>query len=347
MTQINSTAEITFDADLTALNTLGIAAKAQKLIEITSVNQLKQLHKDGLFEKEQPFILGGGSNILLRRNISRTVLKISLVGITVLSEDERYALVDVSAGVNWHSLVEWAVENNFGGIENLALIPGTVGAAPIQNIGAYGVELKDVIESVTFFDLESGMNQTLTNRECSFGYRDSIFKNELKGKVIVTGICLKLTKPPHTVNSSYRSLSEFLQNKQITDPGIDDIFDAVVAIRESKLPNPNLIGNAGSFFKNPIVERTLFEALTETFPDIPGYEVSKSQVKIPAGWLIEKAGWKGKKVGNVGTYKNQALVLVNYGGATGEELWNHALRIQKSVSETFGVELTPEVNIIE
>lgn len=347
MAQKKPIEHIQVDADLTALNTLGVTAKAAKLIDIASVEQLRELHAEGLFDRERPFILGGGSNVLLKGDISRTVLKISIKGISVSSEDDDYVMVDAAAGVNWHIFTEWCVKNNFGGIENLALIPGTVGAAPIQNIGAYGVELKDVLETVSVFNIYTGKEELLSNEECTFGYRDSIFKNELKGRVIVTGIRLKLTKPPHQINSSYRSLDEYLQEKKIENPSIKDLFDAVVAIRKSKLPDPKMIGNAGSFFKNPVVDASLFEFLSGEYPDLPGYKMSDKKVKIPAGWLIEKAGWKGKKMGNVGTYKNQALVLVNHGGATGEELWNHAVRIQQSVSEKFGVELTPEVNIIE
>ncbi|MCC5942061.1 MAG: UDP-N-acetylmuramate dehydrogenase, partial [Balneolaceae bacterium] len=247
MAQKKPSKHIQVDADLTALNTLGVTAKAKKLIDISSVDQLKELHADGLFDRENPFILGGGSNILLKGDVSQTVLKISLKGISVSSEDKNSVIIDASAGVNWHNFTEWSVNNNFGGIENLALIPGTVGAAPIQNIGAYGVELKDVLETVSVFNLKTGSEQLFSNDECKFGYRDSIFKNELNGRVIVTSIRLKLTKPPHEINSSYRSLSEYLQNKQIKNPSIKDLFDAVVAIRKSKLPDPKLIGNAGSF----------------------------------------------------------------------------------------------------
>lgn len=347
MAQTSPSVTIIQQADLTGLNTLGIKAKTEKLIEINSTDQIHSLFSEGFFESEDPFILGGGSNVLLKRDISRPVLKIDLDGIEVQAEDKKSATVFAAAGVNWHTLVEWAVQHDFGGIENLALIPGTVGAAPIQNIGAYGVELMDVLESTDYFDIKTGEEKTLLKSECEFGYRDSIFKNRLKGRAIVTGIKLKLTKAPHAINSSYRSLSEYLELYEISNPGIKDVFEAVVAIRKSKLPDPKLIGNAGSFFKNPVVGKELFETLSEKFEDIPGYIVSENEVKIPAGWLIEKAGWKGKRVGNVGTYENQALVLVNHGGATGEELWNHALNIQKSVSQKFGIELTPEVNIVE
>ena len=347
MAQTSPSVTIIQQADLTGLNTLGIKAKASKFIEINSTDQIHSLFSEGFFESEDPFILGGGSNVLLKKDINRPVLKIDLDSIEVQAEDEKSATIFAAAGVNWHTLVEWAVQRDFGGIENLALIPGTVGAAPIQNIGAYGVELMDVLESTDYFDIKTGEEKTLKKDACEFGYRDSVFKNRLKGRAIVTGIKLRLSKEPYSINSSYRSLSEYLEKHEVVDPGIKDVFEAVVAIRKSKLPDPKLIGNAGSFFKNPVVGKELFEALSEKFEDIPGYRVSENEVKIPAGWLIEKAGWKGKRVGNVGTYENQALVLVNHGGATGEELWNHALSIQKSVSQKFGVELTPEVNIIE
>ena len=347
MTQKDSSAQIHKNADLTPYNTLGISAKAASLINITSAKQLKELFETGLFEKEEPFILGGGSNILLKGDIAGTVLKISISGISLEVQTDERAELNVGAGVNWHSLVEWAVAHNFGGIENLALIPGTVGAAPIQNIGAYGVELKDVLKSVTFFDLKTGEESVLKQQHCRFGYRDSIFKHELKGKVIITGIRLNLTKPPHPIECSYRSLDEYLRKNKIATAGIKDVFDAVIAIRKSKLPDPSLIGNAGSFFKNPVIDAELFKDLSEKFPGIPGYKISEDKVKVPAGWLIERAGWKGKRVGNVGTYENQALVLVNYGGASGEELWNHAKRIRNTVAKKFGIELVPEVNIVE
>ena len=347
MAQTSPNVTIIQQADLTALNTLGVKAKAEKLIEISSIDQLHSLFDSGFFESENPFILGGGSNVLLKKDISRPVLKIDLDGVEIKFEDEKSVIIFAAAGVNWHSLVEWAVQRDFGGIENLALIPGTVGAAPIQNIGAYGVELKDVLISTLYFDTITGEEKTLQNDECEFAYRDSIFKNRLKGKAIVTGIRLRLTKAPHSINSSYRSLSEYLENREISDPTIKDVFEAVIAIRKSKLPDPKLIGNAGSFFKNPVVTAKLYKTLVEKFGDIPGYKISEKEVKIPAGWLIEKAGWKGNRVGKVGTYENQALVLVNHGGATGEELWSHALTIQKSVSKKFGIELAPEVNIVE
>ncbi|TVR16133.1 MAG: UDP-N-acetylmuramate dehydrogenase [Balneolaceae bacterium] len=347
MAKTSPTVPFIQQADLTGLNTLGVKAKAEKLIKISSTNQLHTLFKDGVFYSEDPFILGGGSNVLLKRDISRPVLKIDLDGIKVKSEDGKSVAIFAAAGVNWHTLVEWAVQNNFGGIENLALIPGTIGAAPIQNIGAYGVELMDVLESTDYFDTKTGEEKTIQKESCEFEYRDSIFKNRLKGRAIVTGITLRLTKEGHLINSSYRSLKEYLEIHDISNPGIKDVFEAVVAIRKSKLPDPKLIGNAGSFFKNPVVDTDLFKTLAEEYEGIPGYKISDNEVKIPAGWLIEKAGWKGKRVGNVGTYENQALVLVNHGGATGEEIWNHALTIQKSVSQKFGVDLTPEVNIVE
>jgi len=333
------------NADLTAFNTLGVKAKADKLVEVDSVEDLISLHKSGFFKTNEPFILGGGSNVLLLGNLSNPVLKISIPGIEVKKEDRNHVLVEIGAGVNWHSFVEYCVINNYGGVENLALIPGTTGAAPIQNIGAYGVELDQVFDSLELFDIRSGKVKTYLKEECEFGYRDSIFKCDLKGKVIVTSVTLRLTKSHHKINTEYRALSEFLREKQIFSPAIKDIFDAVVAIRKSKLPDPSLLGNAGSFFKNPVVENSVAEQLKDKHADMPAYEVDESHKKIPAGWLIEKAGWKGKQFGNVGTYRNQALVIVNHGGATGHEIYDHAKKIKESVSEMFGIDLVPEVNI--
>jgi len=333
------------NADLTALNTLGVKATADTLVEIEFKEHLIALHKSGYFESATPYILGGGSNVLLLDNLSKPVLKVSIPGIEVKKEEGNHIFIEIGAGVNWHNLVEYCVTNNYGGIENLALIPGTTGAAPIQNIGAYGVELDQVFDSLELFDIKSGKLKTYLKEECEFGYRDSIFKRDLKGKVIVTGVTLRLTKSHHLINTGYKALSEFLREKSINSPDLKDIFDAVVAIRKSKLPDPSLLGNAGSFFKNPIVENSVANKLKTNYSDMPAYMVDDSHQKIPAGWLIEKAGWKGKKIGNVGTYRNQALVIVNHGDATGREIYDHAMRIRESVSEKFGISLMPEVNI--
>ncbi|WP_069132462.1 UDP-N-acetylmuramate dehydrogenase [Rhodohalobacter halophilus] len=335
------------NVDLRNFNTLGVAATADTFYEIKKRDQLSDLFDQNIFQNSMPVILGGGSNVLIKSDLTSPVLKVSIPGISVVEDKGGKVTVEAGAGVLWHDLVTWCVKKNFGGIENLALIPGTAGAAPIQNIGAYGVELKDVFQSLDAFMIESGEFKTFQPEECHFGYRDSIFKNELKGKAIVTNVRLTLSKPPHTINTEYYALENHLKKRAIFDPVIRDVYDAVVEIRQSKLPDPKLIGNAGSFFKNPIVSNQIFEKIKRDYPDVPSFPVDNHQVKVPAGWLIEQAGWKGKRVGNVGTYKNQALVIVNHGGATGEEIYNYAMTIKHSVEEKFGIELVPEVNVVE
>lgn len=334
------------NVDLSAYNTLGVSAFADTFIEIESASELETLFEDNFFESNQPFFLGGGSNILLKGNLKQPVLKISIPGIDIVKEINSEVLVKVGAGVIWHDVVAWSVDHNFGGIENLALIPGTTGAAPIQNIGAYGVEFEQIFEELTAFDVDEGIFKTFKPEECNFAYRDSIFKNGHKGNMIITDVTMRLNKKPHQINIDYYALSDYMKVNSIKNPGISDVFDAVVAIRTSKLPDPTLLGNAGSFFKNPIVDESVYNSLKGNYPDIPSYIIGDDEFKIPAGWLIEQAGWKGKRIGNVGTYKNQALVIVNFGGATGEEIYQHAINIQKSVREKFGIDLKPEVNII-
>lgn len=333
--------------DLSSLNTLGVHAQASIFMEITNKEQLHSLYDQDFFKIYRPFILGGGSNILLKKNPDRTVVKVSLKGIEKKHETDTNVVVTVAAGEIWHDVVTWAVEQKFGGIENLALIPGTVGAAPIQNIGAYGVELSEVFESLTAFHINEGEFKLYSKEDCQFGYRDSVFKHALKGYVIITEVSFRLTRNQHRLEASYYALQEYFNEKGIVNPGIKEIYDAVISIRKSKLPDPELIGNAGSFFKNPIVDINVLKTLEMSYPGVPSYPVNQNSVKIPAGWLIEKAGWKGKKVGNVGTYENQALVIVNFGNADGDEIFAHAQRIQQSVKQMFGIELAPEVNIIE
>lgn len=343
----NRIPEILQQVDLTEYNTLGVAATAKQFIEIRKKDELKSLADDGYFDRISPLILGGGSNILFRNDPDRPVLKISITGIEVIKTTDSHVWIKAGAGEIWHNLVKYAVDNNFGGIENLALIPGTVGAAPIQNIGAYGTEFDQVFSSLELYDLKQNKFREFNRDQCEFGYRDSIFKRDLKGLVVVTSVTMKLTRNKHDMNTEYYALKQWIEERQLNDPELLDIFDAVVAIRRSKLPDPSLIGNAGSFFKNPVVEKNLFLKLQKSYPEIPSFPAGEDLYKIPAGWLIEKCGWKGKRVGNVGTYKNQALVIVNHGGATGEELYMHALTIQRSVADHFGIELTPEVNIVE
>tara|TARA_R100001143_G_scaffold63545_1_gene71640 strand:+ start:54476 stop:55516 length:1041 start_codon:yes stop_codon:yes gene_type:complete len=334
------------EVSLTHLNTLGLHSVAPLFMNITSETQLIELNEKGFFSEKRPFVLGGGSNILLSSRLSVPVLKMSIPGMEMIDDDGKNVQIQVGAGENWHELVSFAVQNGLGGIENLALIPGTVGAAPIQNIGAYGVELEGLFLSLKAYDLKSSSFRTFSKSECQFGYRDSIFKRELKGQMVVTSVTLRLSKKDHIIHDSYSALRYYLTQNKIQNPGIEEIYQAVINIRQSKLPNPSDIGNAGSFFKNPVIKQKQYNELKDNWEGIPGYPNGPGWVKVPAAWLIEKAGWKGLRSGNVGTYKTQALVIVNHGGATGQEVLEFSKKIQKSVSEQFGIDLIPEVNIV-
>ncbi len=293
-------------------------------------------------------ILGGGSNVLfLKEKTGLDILFISLKGKHVVLEEDAYDLVEFSAGENWHESVIWSLDQGYGGIENLSLIPGTIGAAPIQNIGAYGVEIKDVLHSVNVFDTKEKRSFILHNSECKFAYRDSIFKSKHKGKFVITAVTLKLKKSDYNINATYGAIGQKLIHKGIDKPSPKDISDLVIDIRKTKLPDPKELGNGGSFFKNPVVKNSVLHQILKMYSEVPHYPINENYSKLPAGWLIEKVGWKGKRVGNVGCHKDQALVIVNYGKATGQEIWNHALNVQASVNEVFGISLIPEVNIIE
>jgi len=337
---------IEHNVDLTSMNTMGVRAVAGTFVDIQHKGGLEYLYAEGFFQKYEPIILGGGSNLLMADNPREPVVKISIEGIGFHPHADGSCHVTAGAGENWHHLVQKAIGENYGGIENLALIPGTVGAAPIQNIGAYGVELKDCFVKLTAFNCSAGTFEVFEKKDCNFEYRDSIFKNELKGKRIICDVTLRLTAKNHRLDTTYNALAVHLQNKGIDSPGIQDIFDAVVEIRQSKLPDPAKIGNSGSFFKNPVITAEKLHQLKDKFPSMPSYDMGDGQHKVPAAWFIDQAGWRGKQVGRVGTYKNQALVLVNLGGATGREIYEHALTIRDSVKEKFGVSLNPEVNII-
>lgn len=329
------------DFDLRAYNTMGVSSKTSFFVEVNSVAQLKEAI---LFAKEKDLeilVLGGGSNVLFVKDFKGLIILNALKGKEFISETE----IKISAGENWHELVLFCVENKLGGIENLSLIPGSVGAAPIQNIGAYGVELQDVFVSLEALMIESGELKTFTKEECNFGYRDSIFKKSLKGKAVIVSVTLKLSKGKK-VNTSYKALSDILADKGIKDPDITDISNAVIEIRQSKLPDPKEIGNTGSFFKNPVISSEHFNQLKSDYPEIPSYPITERQVKVPAGWLIDQAGWKGKRVGDAGVHEKQALVLVNHENATGEQIWNLAEQIRLSIYDKFDIALTPEVNII-
>lgn len=290
-------------------------------------------------------VLGGGSNILFTRNWLGLIAHMAIPGIEIIGEDSDHVQVAVGAGENWHSLVIWAVDQGYGGIENLSLIPGTVGAAPMQNIGAYGVEIKDVFHSLEALELKTGKVVRFYREDCLFGYRTSLFKTEQKGNYIITRVFFTLNKN-HSLNTSYGAIEETLGEKGIDNPTIKDVSDAVISIRQSKLPDPAVIGNAGSFFKNPVVEKAHYEALEALHPEIPHYKISEKEEKIPAGWLIEQCGWKGHRNGEIGVHDKQALVLVNHGLGKGIDIRKLAMEIMRSVKDEFQIELEPEVNMV-
>ena len=333
---------ILHNISLKPYNTFGIDVKAENFIAVSSLKELKEV----FLLKEYPtkFILGGGSNMLLTKDVDDLVVNINLKGKEIISENGNTTLVKVKAGENWHEFVLWALSQNLGGVENLSLIPGNVGTAPIQNIGAYGVELKDVFYSCEALNTKTLEVKPFFKEECNFGYRDSYFKRN-KGEYIITSVTFKLTNTDHKLNISYGAIEAELKNKKVAHPTITDISNAVISIRKSKLPDPKELGNSGSFFKNPIINKSQFENLLATNPMMPHYVVSANEIKIPAGWLIEQCGFKGKRFGDAGVHKNQALVIVNYGNASGKELWELALSIQQSVKEKFNINIEPEVNI--
>ena len=329
---------------LKTFNTFGVESQAQWFVEAHTENEVWSCLEG--FRNQPVMVLGGGSNLLLTQNVSGAVLKISLKGISIVEQSQEHAILEVQAGEIWHEVVEFCLKHNLGGIENLALIPGQMGTAPIQNIGAYGVELKDVFESCVALNRDTGERQLFSLEDCKFGYRESVFKNELKNQYIILSVRLRLSKGNHQLKLDYGSIKEVLQQKGITDPNIRQVAQAVVDIRQSKLPDPKDLGNSGSFFKNPLVSRDHAEQLQVDYSDMPSYPAENDRVKIPAGWLIERVGLKGYRQGDAGVHKNQALVLVNYGEATGSEIWALAQHIQQSVFTEFGINLTPEVNII-
>jgi UDP-N-acetylmuramate dehydrogenase len=326
-------------------NTFGIDVKARFFVEITGLVQLQKVLELKAYPKK--FIISGGSNMLLTKDIDALVMHIGLKGITVVEEDEQSVEVKVMAGENWHELVLWSLEKGYGGLENLSLIPGNVGTAPIQNIGAYGVELKDVFVSCAAMDVKTGELEGFDNEACAFGYRDSIFKNEAKDKYIITSVVLKLTKKDHVLHTGYGSIENELKEKGIVHPTIQDISEAVIAIRRSKLPDPKEIGNSGSFFKNPVISKKAFDRFIKKHPEAPFYEVDDNEFKIPAGWLVEQCGFKGKRFGDAGVHDKQALVLVNHGNATGQEILDLSKKIQEEVHKQFKIKIQPEVNIIK
>jgi UDP-N-acetylmuramate dehydrogenase len=327
------------------LNTFGIEAHTKYFAEIFSEEELVELLSDDKCRRERKIVLGGGSNILFTKNFNGIVIKNSITGINVLKENEDSVLIEIGAGVIWNDLVNFCVQRNFGGIENLTLIPGTVGAAPIQNIGAYGKELADIFYSLNGFYFENCEKKTFSNSDCKFSYRSSIFKENLKDKFIITSIKLKLNKK-FKLNTSYKTLNEYLEKAGIKNPSIRNISDAVAEIRRSKLPDPSKLGNAGSFFKNPEVNYETLEKMKSVYPDIKSFPSESGKVKLSAGWLIEICGWKGKRVGDVGTSPDHALVICNFGNATGGEILEFAMRVKEEVANKFGITLQEEVNIL-
>ncbi|MDB4297559.1 UDP-N-acetylmuramate dehydrogenase [Flavobacteriaceae bacterium] len=321
-------------------NTFGINATAKNFISVSSLYELKEVLKTD----KDLFLLGGGSNMLLTENINKTVVHLNLEGVIVNNETEDTVEVTALAGENWHDFVLWCIDQNYGGLENLSLIPGNVGTCPIQNIGAYGFEVKDTIITVEALHKDTLEVKKFTNAECEFGYRNSIFKNNLKGEYIIVAVTFKLTKTNHKTNISYGAIQAELNGN--TNPSLKEISNAVIAIRNSKLPNPKEIGNSGSFFKNPVVANDIFFKVQKKYPNMPFYTVSETETKIPAGWLIETAGFKGKRFGETGVHNKQALVLVNHGNATGKEVYALAQKIQAEIKNLFDIDLEIEVNII-
>lgn len=331
--------------NLLPYNTFKIAANARYFASINSVAELHALMDTPVYKHEKHLILGGGSNVLLTGDFEGLVIKINLKGIETVWEDDSTIVLKVGAGEAWHDFVMFCVTNKYGGVENMSLIPGTMGAAPMQNIGAYGVEVKDVIKTVEAVDVNNGDVRVFSNRECEFGYRESVFKHKLKGKYFISSVTLTLTKKNHVLNTSYGAIQQTLDQHNTT-VSVKAISDAVISIRQQKLPDPKVVGNAGSFFKNPTINQSQYELLKKQYPEIPGYFSENQHVKVPAGWLIEQCGWKGKTFDGIGVHPHQALVLVNYGSGTGEKIWKLAQDVLTSVKQKFSIDLQPEVNII-
>lgn len=334
--------KISSNFSLKHYNTFNIDVRSDKFISINSEDQLIDFlsqHKG----EENIFFLGGGSNVLFSKDYNGTIIHISIKGKKIIEELDDKIIIEVSSGENWHDFVKWSIDNNYGGIENLSLIPGNVGAAPIQNIGAYGVELKDVFDSCRVLSIDSNEIKIFNKEECDFNYRSSVFKSSQKNKYVILSIRLKLTKEPHSYNLSYDSLRERFNDKEIN---LSNISEEIVKIRESKLPDPKKIGNCGSFFKNPFIESEKLDILLEKYPKLPYNKIENGLYKIPAAWLIEKMGFKNKSLGDAGVYINQPLVIVNNGNASGSDILNFANSIKKSVKENFNIDLEEEVNII-
>ncbi|MGL5111176.1 MAG: UDP-N-acetylmuramate dehydrogenase [Flavobacterium sp.] len=336
--------EILSNFSLKKHNTFGIEAKAKQFVAVTNIQELQQIL--ATHPNEKKFILGGGSNMLLTQDINALVIHIDLKGKKIIDFNDDFVWIQAQAGENWHELVLWTIDQDFGGLENMSLIPGNVGTTPVQNIGAYGTEIKDTFVSCNAMNIESQEIKRFTNADCHFGYRESIFKNEAKDQFIITSVVFKLTKKNHKINISYGDIAGELTKNNVTKPTLRDVSNAVITIRKSKLPDPKELGNSGSFFKNPIILKSDFEIIHKKFPEMRFFDISPTEVKVPAGWLIEQAGFKGKRFGDAGIHKNQALVLVNYGNATGQEIVAVSKNIQQTIFNTFGIHIEAEVNII-
>jgi UDP-N-acetylmuramate dehydrogenase len=338
--------KILTNQSLKEFNTFGIDVKAKLFAKVTTIDELKEVLRTEEAKTAELLFLGGGSNMLLKGDLDKFVIKLELSGIDLLEEGGKEVLISSGAGVVWHDFVMHTLDQGWFGLENLSLIPGCVGASPIQNIGAYGVEIKDRFEYLEALNLSTLEIEKFDLNACQFGYRESVFKQALKGKYVIVNVAYRLSKVP-SVNTSYGAINQQLEDMGIANPSPKDVSNAVIAIRQSKLPDPKEIGNSGSFFKNPIVKKEVAEKLKEQHTNMPSYPVNDQEVKLAAGWLIDQSGWKGRQIDNYGVHKMQALVLVNYGGATGQQIFNLSEDIIKDVHEKFGVTLEREVNIIE
>jgi len=328
-------------------NTFGFDAKTDLLTEVRSVEEFQTVLQSPEWKENEHLIIGGGSNILLTGDFHGLIVVNRISGVKLLEERDESVLVKCGGGENWHQFVLYTLENNWGGLENLSLIPGTVGAAPMQNIGAYGTEIKNKFHSLEAINLRTGKLEVFFQEDCQFGYRESVFKHKLKGEYLIASVSFQLDKNEfHQLNLDYGIIKNVLSEKNINHPTIHDVSNAVIEIRQSKLPDPTKIGNSGSFFKNPIISIDQFKKLQDEFPDAPFYELGNGKIKLAAGWLIEKAGWKGHQENGVGVHQKQALVLVNYGEGKGKDILNLAKKIQGSIQTKFGIELSPEVNFI-
>lgn len=336
--------EIIKNQSLKHYNTFGIDVKAREFVSIHSEEELREVLRENTGKRI--FVLGGGSNMLLTKDVDALVVHIDIKGKEILSEDEDHAIIRAMAGETWHEFVLYTIGENLGGLENMSLIPGNVGTTPIQNIGAYGAEIKDTFVSCDAMNIHTQEMRTFTREECKFGYRESIFKNGEKGNYIILSVTFRLTRRNHKINTGYGDIQKKLAENGIVNPTLKDVSDAVIAIRRSKLPDPKELGNSGSFFKNPIVPIAVYEKAKAAYPDIPHYPVSETEVKVPAGWLIEHAGFKGYREGDAGVHKNQALVLVNYGNASGADILALSRKVQQAIFDKYGIRIEAEVNVI-